>query len=194
MKEILALLFIICFGVVTVYLAAIKQINGKICAVFFTFALSGGFVIANHDLIKRIKWKNVEIETFERSVTLIKQQAIDEIKNDVEQHKESIKLLVANANETRGNIDVQKKDIEVILARVQQAGEQIQRVASNLVKIGYVIALGAQGYGGPAEEHMKMIAEYARAIEELNPNMQEELKREFEKSGLNRPNWPKLPF
>jgi hypothetical protein len=65
--------------------------------------------------------------------------------------------------------------------------------------MSYVLAVGAQGFGGPSEEHMKMMEKYRKAIEQyLSSSLQEELKLEYEEVyralGLEPENRPKLPF
>lgn len=82
MKEIIALLFFVCSAISTFYLAAIRKFDWKITMVFLVFTLIGGLSIANYDIIKKIKWKDVEIETFERQVTEVKGQALDEIRRE----------------------------------------------------------------------------------------------------------------
>lgn len=93
MKELLGLLFLICFSVVTFYLAITKQIDFKLTVVFLLFSLGGAFLIPNHDIIKRVKYKDIEIETFERKVTQIKNDALEEIRKDVEKQKKSLAQL-----------------------------------------------------------------------------------------------------
>ncbi len=92
MKEILALLFSVCFAIGTFYLATTKKIDLKITMVFLVFTLIGGLLIANYDIIKRIKWKDVEIETFERRVTEVKEQALEEIRKKAEQERRRLIL------------------------------------------------------------------------------------------------------
>ena len=90
MKEIICILFLVCFGVVTLYLSVKKQIDTKLTAFFLIFSLLGSFLIANYDIIKKVKYKDLEIETFERKVTHIKEGAIEEIRSDVENQKHSL--------------------------------------------------------------------------------------------------------
>ena len=90
MKEILGLLFPVCIAVTTIYLSVTKRIGTKLTVIFLIFSLVSGFLIANYDVIKKVKYKDVEIETFERKVTQIKEDAIDDIRSDVEKQKRSL--------------------------------------------------------------------------------------------------------
>jgi methyl-accepting chemotaxis protein len=119
------------------------------------------------------------------------QQSIERAKTEILSIKKQIE---EEAKRQRQSIEGLTEQMTQAQKNADQAKQELSQVASNLVKMAYVIALGAQGTGGPTEEHMKMMAEYAKAIEQLNPNMREELKKEFEKSGLNRRDWPQLPF
>lgn len=125
MKEILGLLFLVCVTVVTIYLAVTKQIETKNVIGFLVFAALGSFCIANYDLIKRFRWKDVEIETFERRVTSVKQEALDEINKQVQDHKESIRFLISNANDSRDRLELQAKAVNELLAKVRAAEREV---------------------------------------------------------------------
>ena len=90
MKEIIALLFLLCVTVITFYLSVTKQIDTKLTAIFLGFSIIGGFLMANHDLIKKVRYKDMEIETFQSQVTQIKKEAIDDIHKDVENQKKAL--------------------------------------------------------------------------------------------------------
>lgn len=85
MKEIIALIVFLSFSIITTYLAANKQINTGLATVLFVFAILSGIAISNYDFIKRIKWKDFEIETFEREVNKIKDEALTKIHNEVQE-------------------------------------------------------------------------------------------------------------
>ena len=130
MKETIAILFGICLTVFTLYLIVTKQIDSKMSVVLFLFALIGGLGIANYDLIKRIKWKGLELETYEREVQNIKDGALHEIEQEVANHKQSISLLIAKLNDTREKIDAQRKDVESLIEKISQQEQTLQNLAS----------------------------------------------------------------
>jgi hypothetical protein len=92
-KEIAGIAFLICLTVVTLYFVIVRRIGFKHFTALLVFAAVASFGIANYDLIKRFRWKDVEIETFERRVTTVKQEALDEINKQVNDQKDSIRLL-----------------------------------------------------------------------------------------------------
>ena len=90
MQEIIALLVLLSFAIVTFYLAVTKQIDGKLALLFLAFSLFAGFGIANYDLTKRGKWKDFEFEAFEQKVKETKESAIDEIRREVSTQKQNL--------------------------------------------------------------------------------------------------------
>ena len=130
MKETIAILFGICLTIFTLYLIVTKQIDAKMSVALFLFALIGGLGIANYDLIKRIKWKGLELETYERKVQDIKDGALQEIEQEVANHKQSITLLIANLNDTREKIDAQRKAVELLIEKISQQEQALQDLAS----------------------------------------------------------------
>lgn len=125
MKEILGLLFLICLTVVAIYLTVTKQIETRHLVALLLFAALASFGIANYDFIKRFRWKDVEIETFERQVTAVKQEALDEIKKQVQESKESIRFLISNANDTRDRLEQQAKAVNDLLEKIQVAEREV---------------------------------------------------------------------
>jgi hypothetical protein len=97
MKELIALSFLVCFAIVTIFLTASKRIDFKTTVAFLLFCLGGAFLIPNHDIIKRVRYDVFEVETFERQVTQIKQNALDEVRRDVANQKKSLSLLAETA-------------------------------------------------------------------------------------------------
>lgn len=58
---------------------------------------------------------NLEVETFEREVTTVKEKAMAEIAKDVQEQKESIRFLINNANDAREKVEKQKADIDALV-------------------------------------------------------------------------------
>lgn len=130
MKVTIAILFGICVTIFTLYLIVTKQIDSKMSVVLFLFALIGGLGIANYDIIKRIKWQGLELETYERKVRDIKDDALREIEHEVSNHKESIAMLTANLNDTREKIAVQKRAVESLIEKISHQEQSLQDLAS----------------------------------------------------------------
>lgn len=126
MKETIAILFGVCLTIFTLYLILTKQIDAKISVVLLIFALIAGLGIANYDIIKKIKWKDVELETYERKVQDIKEGALHEIEREVVNHKESISLLITSLNDTREKINAQRKAVESLVEKISQQEQRLQ--------------------------------------------------------------------
>ncbi len=131
MKEIVALLFAGCFIGIAVYLAVRNKNNTKLPALFLAFALVGGLAIVNYDLIKSIKGIGFELETYKRQVGTIKTDALDEIEAKVEGHKESIGLLISSLNDTREQIDVQKRAVEALVGKIAEQETILRNLVSD---------------------------------------------------------------
>ena len=125
MKEIIALLVFILVAAITIYLSVTKQITIRLTITFLVFAIFSGLAVANYDFLKKMKWKDFEIETFERKVQSVKEIALEEIHKEIDSQKESIKLLISNANNIQEKIEVQKQ----IIKKTQ---EEIDDQKSNL--------------------------------------------------------------
>ena len=97
MKELIGLLFLVCFTIVVIYLAVSKKIDFKMTVAFLLFCFAVTFSIPNYDIIKRIKFDVLEVEIFERKVAQIKKDAIQEIQKDVENQKKSLALIAETA-------------------------------------------------------------------------------------------------
>jgi len=134
MKQTIALLFGICVTIFTLHLIVTKRIDSKISVVLLIFALIGGFVIANYDIIKKMKWRDLELETYERKVHDIKVDALEEIEQEVSNHKQSIAMFIANLNDTREKIDAQKKAVESLIKKISHQEQSLQDIASKADK------------------------------------------------------------
>ncbi len=114
MKDVIALIISILIAIAAVTLVVRKQITNKFATGLLVFSLAAGFLISNYDFVKRLKWMNLEVETFEREVTTVKEKAMDEIE-DVQDQKESIRFLINNANDAREKVEKQKADIDALV-------------------------------------------------------------------------------
>lgn len=125
MQEILGLLFLVGFAITAIYLVVAKRIDLGAFVALLVFAFAGAFGIANYDFIKRLRWKDVEIETFERRVTTVKQEALDDINKQVRAQKDSIQLLISAANDTRSRLESQTKAVNDLLEKVQTTQREV---------------------------------------------------------------------
>ena len=65
LKSIVGLLVFICVVAITVNLAVSKKFDYRLTVIFLSFAIVAGFVIANYDVIKHLKFghEGLEVET-----------------------------------------------------------------------------------------------------------------------------------
>lgn len=112
MKEVIGLIIFLSFSIIIIYLAVNKQIGTGLASILLGFSILSGFGIANYDLIKKIKWKDIEIETFEREINKIKQDALEKIEREVEKHKKEIEDLTIETNRRREELEILSKNTQ----------------------------------------------------------------------------------
>jgi hypothetical protein len=92
-----------------------KKIDSKTTIIFLCFTVIASFIISNYDVILHIKWGNIEVQTAVEKISQAKQTAIDEIRTEVKDQKESVRLLIASANDTRDKVEAQKKSLSELI-------------------------------------------------------------------------------
>lgn len=125
MKDLIALAISILIAIAAVTLVVRKQITNKFATVLLVFSLAAGFLASNYDFVKKLKWMNLEVETFEREVATVKEKAMAEIGKEVQDQKEAIRFLISNANDARERIEKQKGDIDTL---VKTSNEMVSKL------------------------------------------------------------------
>jgi len=115
MQETIGLIVFLFITAFALYRAVYKKMNLKLTTTLLCFSIASGFSIANWDIITKFKWGQVEVETARRAIGEAKQSALNEIASEVKDQKESIKLLVSNANDSREKIEKQKQGLERLI-------------------------------------------------------------------------------
>lgn len=126
MKEGIALAVGLSIASVTMYFAISKQISTALTGVLLVFALLAGLTIANYNLIERFKGLGFEVVKAKKEISSVKEQAISELQQEVDTHKESITLLIKTANELRGKIEGQMESLETINAEAATTKAEIE--------------------------------------------------------------------
>jgi chromosome segregation ATPase len=135
MKEIIALIvFLIVFGI-TLYLLINKKISGRFAIALLCFSIISGISISNYDLIQSFKWGGLELATVKKEITDIKDEALKEIKSEVVDQKQSIKLLITNANDSREKIEVQKESLNKLISKAQELQKDIENQKQRIVDL-----------------------------------------------------------
>jgi succinate dehydrogenase/fumarate reductase flavoprotein subunit len=134
MKDILGLLFLICVTVVGIYLATTKQIEWKVLSALLIFGLVAGFVISRYDTIKIFQYKDVKLETFQGEVDAITGRALKDVQAEVKAQKESLQLVIADANRTREGLIEQKKFLQDLFDKTKKLEQDVTSQRSELEK------------------------------------------------------------
>lgn len=135
MRDIVGLLVFVCLTIITIYLAVTKQIDWKLTTAFLIFTIFSSFVIVKYEDIKKFKWGNVELETAKKEIADLKDSAVKEIKGEVEEQKESIKLLISNANETKEKIEKQKEVLNDLIETAKKLQKYIDDQTKTIKKL-----------------------------------------------------------
>ncbi|MFH1870049.1 MAG: hypothetical protein ABIK82_06920 [Pseudomonadota bacterium] len=135
MREVVAITLGVFIMGITVVLLRSKEIGTPTVAVLLGFAVLAGLAISNYDLVKRFRWKDVEVETFERHVSEVKEQAIEDIRREVLNQKESTNLLISSANRTREALEEQKRQVEVLINKVHETEARVLDQSKNVTEL-----------------------------------------------------------
>ena len=75
------------------------------------FAIVSGIAITNYDVIKKLKWVGLEVETekAKKDINTFANSKLEEINTEINKQKESINHLILDANNTRGKLEEQKQ-------------------------------------------------------------------------------------
>lgn len=139
MKLTIGLLIFVLVTAITMYLAVKKRIDSKLTFIFLTFAIIAGFVTANYDVVRSLKLgrEGLEVETqaAKREIGEAKSTALAEIDSEVKSQKESIRLLMANANETSDKLEEQRKALSDLIDTATFLQEKIEKQKHEISKL-----------------------------------------------------------
>jgi chromosome segregation ATPase len=139
MKLTIGLLIFVIVTAITMYLAVKKRIDNKLSFIFLTFAIIAGFVTANYDVVGYLKLgrEGLEVETqaAKRQIGDAKSKALAEIDSEVKSQKESIRLLMANANQTSDKLEEQRKALSDLIHTATALQEKIEKQKLEISKL-----------------------------------------------------------
>jgi len=127
MKVTIGLLIFVCITAITIHLPSVKDRRQDSLAVL-SFAVLSGFVAANYEVIQRFKFgsEGVELETAKKEIGSAKSTALTEIKTEVTNQKESIRLLISTANETSEKLEDQRKALTKLIDTATALQQKIE--------------------------------------------------------------------
>lgn len=134
-KEIIALVVFLSIVFFTIYMAVKKKIDTKLTSILLAFSIPIGFAISNYNLVKKLKWMGLDIETFEKGVTTIKEKALEEIRTEVENHRGSINLLIRDADKARVDLDKVEELSKEAKIKVDEIGGILEKANEAMVSI-----------------------------------------------------------
>ena len=99
MREIIALVVGIGFGVIAIGLNVNGYISKTFLGFLLVFAIAVGIAIANYDRLIRFKGGGIDMEMAKKEVDSAVDSGIEEIKKEVKRQKDEISLLINTAND-----------------------------------------------------------------------------------------------
>ena len=135
MKELVALLVFIPLVVITIRWAVTKRIGPKLTISLLGFSIASGFAIANYDVISKVNWLGLEVETAMTEIADAKYSALGEIDSEVKAHKESIELLTFNINDTRDKVEAQKKAMNELIQTATDLQSRIEGQKKEIISL-----------------------------------------------------------
>ena len=135
MKEIVALAFFLAVSVSTIILAYKDKIKISLASMFLVFAIIGGFAITNYDVIKLLKWGNLEIQTFEQDVKTIKQSALEDVEKQVDEQKESLSVLIRDLNALSGKLEDQNESLSKLVTVAEELQKKIEIQKNDIISL-----------------------------------------------------------
>lgn len=135
MQPLIACFIFIAIAASAIYWAVTKRIGLGLTTILLCFSILSGFMVANFDLVRKLRWGNIEVETAKREITEAKESAIKEIVTEVKEQKESIKLLISNANDTREKIEKQKEALNDVIRKASDLQNKIEEQKKKIVEL-----------------------------------------------------------
>jgi peptidoglycan hydrolase CwlO-like protein len=137
MKLIIGLFIFICITAITVYFSVKKEINNTLTIIFLTFAIASGLAAANYDVVRHLKFGLIELETetAKREIGNAKSSALAEIEREVTSQKESIRLLISNANKTSDKLEDQRETLSALIDKATALQNKIEKQKEEILKL-----------------------------------------------------------
>jgi ABC-type transporter Mla subunit MlaD len=134
-QPLIACLIFCAVAASAIYWAVTKRIGLGLTTILLCFSIVSGFMVANYDLVRKLRWGAIEVETAKREITEAKESAIKEIATEVKEQKESIKLLISNANDTREKMEKQKDALNDVIRKASDLQSKIEEQKKRIVEL-----------------------------------------------------------
>jgi hypothetical protein len=155
MKEIIALTVFVTVCSLTIFLAVRRNIGSGLAAVFLVFSLLAGLAIANHDLLRDVKWEVPGLSLFRNEASQVKEQVLEDLRYEGESQRQTIRANISDFNATSEKLDAGIKYAEALLENVKKAEEKLRVQELNLkeqtAKADQAAEKAAAAYGAMAD-------------------------------------------
>ena len=134
MKEIIAIFVFLSVSGVTFYFAIKGKIKVGLTLTFLVFAIASGICISNYDTILQLKLEN-KLGSFKVEIEKVKDTALEEIESAIAEQRESINLLITNANNTKDEIENQNKSLTKLIKTATELKNEIETQKNNIIEL-----------------------------------------------------------
>ena len=115
MREIIALAIFLGLTLFILYLVIGKRSDVKTITALLFFTLFAGYGVANVDVIRKVKWGSLEVETAKREIKEAKDSAIEELNSAIKRHETTINDLLKQGNKLTTNLETQNVSVGKLL-------------------------------------------------------------------------------
>ena len=124
-KSILALILFLVLSIYTIRKAVLGAINVKLTSVLLIFALVSSIVIYSSDIIYKISWSGMTIETAQEIINTEKDSALKQISNEIAKQKESFETY------TKQSIDKFNERNKIAKNDLEQSKKYVKLMVEN---------------------------------------------------------------
>ncbi len=137
MKPMWGLIIGACIALIAIGLRVDNKLNEKyfICMLFI--AIVAGLGIAYFGSTKKLKagLDGFTLETFQKDVNSVKQEAIDELKKEIVIQKEAVSSLIDKADNTSDKLEAQGKSLTELIDKAIALQKRIEEQKQEVVKL-----------------------------------------------------------
>jgi hypothetical protein len=155
MKEIIGLIVFLIVCSSAIVLAVKRVIGTGLTAVLLAFSLLAGLAIANFDLLGKVRWEVPGLSLFQGEVNQVKDQAFEDLRNEVEYQRQTIRTAISDLNATSEKLDAGIKYAEALLDSVKRAEEKLKvqelGLRERTIKIDQAAERASAVYGASSE-------------------------------------------
>jgi hypothetical protein len=124
MKITIAIAFALALITIAIGLHVTKRIGEKALTILLGTAIVGAFVAANYDVITKLTGPGgLSVETIQEA----RDNALEDIKKEVNGQKERLDLVIASANEARTKLEQRESTISALIDDASKTRERLQQ-------------------------------------------------------------------